>query len=78
MTDNKKDTSLLRYNIYYGRKKFYDTGPLCRSIKCCCAECYSPCVILLCVILIYFALLNVVLQNVVLLTGTLLNVMLSI
>ncbi len=22
-----KDTSLVNYGIYYGRKKFYDTGP---------------------------------------------------
>ncbi len=24
--DNNKDTSLVHYGIYYGRKKFYDTG----------------------------------------------------
>ncbi len=28
LTDNNKATNLLCYTIYYGRKKFYDTGQL--------------------------------------------------
>jgi hypothetical protein len=30
VTDNNKYTSLLWHGIYYGRKKFYYTGPGCQ------------------------------------------------
>ncbi len=33
---NYKDTSLVNYGIYYGRKKFYDTGPWSNRLECLC------------------------------------------
>jgi len=35
--DNSKDTSLLCYGIYYGRGKFYCTGPRCVNYPSCSA-----------------------------------------
>jgi hypothetical protein len=31
--DNYKDTCLMHYRIYYGRKKFYDTGPQTNKLE---------------------------------------------